>query len=145
MLTIELVPKTSWFVNVRSKVSQSEWGAIRHKCYSRAGWRCEICGGTGNSHPVECHEIFEYDDVNHIQKLVGLIALCPKCHMVKHIGLANVNGKLDEAIKHIEAVNGCGRDEAVGMVDDAMSVYRDRSAHKWHVDLSYLDVYKDLS
>jgi len=49
---------------------------------------CETCGGCGPQYPVECHEIWNYDDTRLIQKLDGLIALCPDCHEVKHIGLA---------------------------------------------------------
>ena len=76
-LTIELVPSTSWFNNVRSQVSAQEWDIIRHIVYAKANNICEICGGKGNKHAVECHEIWEYDDKEHIQKLIGMIALCP--------------------------------------------------------------------
>ena len=52
-----------------------------------------------------CHEIFEFDDQKLIQKLTKLVALCPDCHMVKHIGLAEVNGNLKKATKHFMKVN----------------------------------------
>jgi hypothetical protein len=57
------------------------------------GSRCEICGGRGPEHPVECHERWRYNDLIRTQTLVRMIALCPACHQVKHVGLANVRGK----------------------------------------------------
>jgi hypothetical protein len=34
---------------------------------------------------LECHEEWDYDDETHVQKLTGLIALCGRCHRVKHL------------------------------------------------------------
>jgi hypothetical protein len=47
-LTIELVPKTSWYSNVRSNVSKDEWDKIKKKCYIKANYKCEICNGIGD-------------------------------------------------------------------------------------------------
>lgn len=74
-LTIELVPATSWGNNLRSRLPKKSWNAIRKRVYKEADFKCEICGGVGKRHPVECHEVWEYDDVNHIQSLVGFVAL----------------------------------------------------------------------
>ena len=88
LLTIELVPSTCWFSNVRDHVSKSIWDKLRKATYRQSNYRCEICGDRGSKHPVECHEIWHYDDDKYIQTLTGLTALCPDCHRVKHIGLA---------------------------------------------------------
>ena len=101
-LTIELVPRTSWYSNVRSNVSEAEWDRLRRPVYHRAGSRCEICGGRGQKHPVECHEVWLYDDAAGIQRLVDLIALCPSCHGVKHLGRSHVKGGGDEAIEQLD-------------------------------------------
>lgn len=138
-LTIELVPQTSWFTNLRSELPASEWDKIRRKCYRDAGYVCEVCGGRGPAHPVECHEIWRYDDGNKVQKLCGVIALCPSCHEVKHIGLANMRGNLGRAINHMARVNGWTPSEANAAVNAAFDVWRDRSEHKWTVDISWLD------
>lgn len=58
-LTIELVPKTCWFSNVRDRVSRQDWDRIRSQVYEQADRRCEVCGGRGSRHPVECHEVWE--------------------------------------------------------------------------------------
>lgn len=80
-LLIELIPKTCHYSNVRTTVSKQEWDKIRFISYAAADNKCEICGDVGTNqgykHNVECHEIWEYDDENHIQRLIGLISLCP--------------------------------------------------------------------
>ena len=35
-LTIELVPRTAWFSNVRSMVSREDWDVLRKECYAQA-------------------------------------------------------------------------------------------------------------
>lgn len=137
-LTIELVPLTSWYNNVRSKVSKEEWDIIRKKCYKNANYKCEICGGVGNKWPVECHEIWEYDDKKHIQKLVGFVALCPSCHEVKHIGMAEKMGMLQRAMQHLMAVNAINKSQVDKMVEDAFTAWEERSEHNWKVNISYL-------
>src|SRR5574337_1863360 len=89
-LTIELVPQTSWMNNVRAVLTTKRWDILRGIVADQAWNVCEICGGVGPKHPVECHEIWEYDEKNRTQKLAGMIALCPDCHMVKHFGFARV-------------------------------------------------------
>ena len=137
-LTIELVPSTSHFKNVRSEVSGKEWDVLRRESYKKAGYVCEICGGVGDNHPVECHEIWDYDDTNHTQTLTGLISLCPACHEVKHIGLAGINGRHHEATEHLANVNDIHLSEAMRYVEDAFMQYRIRSQHKWKLDISWL-------
>jgi len=145
-LTIELVPETSWFTNVRSIVSSVEWDNIRKKCYKDAGYKCEICNGQGSKWPVECHEIWEYNDTDHTQILTGLISLCPDCHRCKHPGLARIHGKLDLVISHLMKINFPDIDPtdnsyAHNMVDEAFVLWRNRSSHQWKLDVSYLDDY----
>ncbi len=67
-LSVELVPSSSWANNVRSLVSKKEWDSIRKKSYQDANYRCEICHGVGRKHPVECHEIWEYNDASGVRK-----------------------------------------------------------------------------
>lgn len=87
-LTVELVPKTCWFSNVRENVPRSTWDKLRKATYAAANYHCEVCGEQGSRHPVECHEIWRYHSKRFVQKLFGLVALCPACHEVKHFGLA---------------------------------------------------------
>ncbi len=85
-LHMELIPEGTWYKNVRKEFSEEHWDLIRKHTYTEAGYVCQICGGVGPEWPVECHERWEWNDNTGVQKLIGFIALCPKCHQVKHIG-----------------------------------------------------------
>lgn len=138
-LSIELVPSTSWFDNVRTRVPRKEWDFLRKKTYAAANDHCEICGGQGRTHPVECHERWHYDDEKKIQKLEGLIALCPPCHQVKHIGLAEIKGNYEEALAQLCKVNKWDSIEATEYVQAVFDLWNLRSKHEWTVDISILD------
>lgn len=138
-LSIELVPSTCWYTNVRSNVPATEWDILRRAVYRRAGNRCEICVGRGKTHPVECHEVWHYDDATRVQRLTGLAALCPACHQVKHIGLANVQGKSAQALSHLAKVNGWSANQARAYVEQAFELWARRSEHEWQLDLSLLE------
>lgn len=142
-LHIELVPTTSWGDNLRSRLSKADWDRVRKHTYRRANYRCEICGGAGFQQgynwPVECHEVWGYDDDQHVQTLVRLIALCPRCHLVKHIGRAQQVGKFDEAMGQLRAVNGWDVDSAKAHIREAFRVWQERSRHQWTLDLAFLD------
>ena len=144
-LTIELVPKTCWYSNVRSNVSKSEWDIIRKKCYEKANNVCEIWGDVGTNqgirHKVECHEIWTYKDDTKEQILEGLISLCPRCHKTKHVGLAQMNGELEIVIRQLMIVNDMDRDEAEEYITDAFTVWGERSRFNWTLDISYLSKY----
>lgn len=144
-LTIELVPKTCWYSNVRSHVSQAEWDRLRQIIYERAGNVCEICDGRGRKWPVECHEIWHYDDERHVQKLAGLIALCPSCHEVKHIGLAGMRGKQAGALAHLAKVNGWSMADARLYLEACFEQWSQRSCHQWKLDISYLEQFNITS
>lgn len=139
LLTIELVPKSSWYKNVRSNISKEEWEKLKRIISKRAGYKCEICGGRGTKWPVECHEIFAYDDERYIQKLIRLMALCPACHEVKHIGLAGLRGKGNSAKAHLAKVNGWSIEDAELYIEGCFEMWHRRSCHQWNLDLSYLE------
>jgi len=138
-LTIELVPRSCWFDNVRSAVSSSDWKRLRQQTARTAGWKCQVCGGKGPRWPVECHETWHYDDDRQCQTLTGLIALCPSCHEVKHMGFSGLRGKKDEAVAHLALVNGWSLQGAFDYVDEAFDVWRERSRHAWQLDISWLE------
>lgn len=141
-LSVELVPSTCHFSNVRSTVKPSEWDKIRHISYDAANNKCEICGDTGKNqgykHNVECHEIWEYDDENHIQTLVGLISLCPTCHQVKHIGRAIAIGKQAQCFSQLAKVNKWTPKQIEEHIISSFELHKQRSKHQWGLDLSLL-------
>jgi hypothetical protein len=135
-LTIELVPKTSWYNNVRAVVSPAQWDKIRKASYKNFNFKCGICNAEGR---LSCHEIWEYDDEKYIQKLAGFIALCTNCHNIKHIGLSQIlanEGKLDfeKLIEHFCKINECSIEKFDESVEMAFFVWNERSKHDWTVD-----------
>lgn len=136
-LTIELVPRSAWHRNLRSMLPPSHWDKLRRDTYKRVNYKCEICGGVGPNHPIECHERWSYDDKKQVAKLTGLYGLCPACHEVKHIGLAQVKGRLPQAAEHLANVNNITPEEAISIIQDAFELWAERSEHDWDVDISW--------
>lgn len=139
-LSVELVPSTCWFSNVRSHVSSEDWDRLRRMTYARAGRLCEICC-TGPGIRLDAHEVWHYDDENLVQKLTGMQALCIDCHRVKHAGLAAVNGEIELVIKHLMKVNHWEEERAKVYLGGCFDVWERRSASNWKLDISYLDPY----
>lgn len=136
-LSIELVPSSNWENNVRSEL-KDEWDTIKKEIYKKANYKCEICGGKGDSHPVEAHEVWSYDMINHIQKLEYIIALCPDCHKAKHIGLTMINGEEEKVKKHILKINNWTKYDLDKYINEAFYLFNKRSEIKWTLDLSYV-------
>lgn len=136
LLTIELIPQTTFFKNLRSELSAKQWDSLRQSVYQKANYQCEICGGRGGKHPAECHEIWEYQTP--IQKLVGLIALCPNCHMVKHWGLTQLRGKENIAKNHLARVNGWTQTQIQQHIDKSFLEWHNRNSVQWELNLDML-------
>lgn len=137
-LSVELVPRSQWAFNLRSELRPRDWDRIRKATYAAAGHRCELCGGVGRKHPVEAHERWEYNDELHIQKLVGVEALCPQCHRTKHFGLAVQMGLGSMCKAHMMRVNRWTSAQADAHLTHAFEVWRRRSAVSWTLDLTWL-------
>lgn len=138
-LTVELVPRTCWYSNVRSEVSRADWEICKQYVRERSGDKCEICGGQGRRWPVECHEIWDYNDQSHVQRLVDLIALCPACHEVKHFGRTEVVGRGRQAFEHLQKVNGWTHSETVDYLQNVNTIWEQRSRHEWTLDIGILN------
>jgi hypothetical protein len=141
-LSVELIPKTSHFINARSILKKSQWDKIRFLTYEKANHKCEICKQTGleqgYKHKVECHEIWKYSKSKKIQKLIGLIALCPLCHQVKHIGRSIMIGKQEQTLKHLESINKWDQNQALEYINEAFKKCDELSKLNWTIDVSIL-------
>lgn len=136
-LTAELVPKTAWNKSLFQLLPRTVWNGIREGHISTNGEKCQICGESEGI--MNLHEIWNYDDVNHVQKLDGLILLCTMCHHIKHIGLAlNLikQGKLDDdkLTTHFCRINSCSEKEFLEHVKDSLRIWRERSQYSWKQD-----------
>jgi hypothetical protein len=58
---------------------------------------------------------------------------------VKHLGLASVNGRYDEALCHLAEVNAWTIDEAARYARRAFTRWEERSQHEWTVDTGVLE------
>ena len=137
-LAVELVPRSTWEWNVRSELTRTQWDKLRAQIYQKADHKCEVCGGRGKKHPLEAHERWSYDDNTHVQTLVGIEALCPLCHMVRHMGRTISLGLGDVAMAHMDKVNGWTPQQTEDHVTEAFKVWGERSKYNWHLDLTWL-------
>jgi len=136
-LTIELVPSSAWQNNLRNILKSHMWKNLRESVYKKSDYKCSICGNAGILH---AHEVWEYDDKNHIQKLKDIVALCKDCHAVKHIGLAGLQASkgeinYDRLIKHFIKVNGCDKEAFIKHRSAAFKKFEERSKYDWTLDL----------
>lgn len=145
-----MVPKTSWYSNLRKLLSVGEWHTLRHKSYEEASHYCSICGDTGINqgykHPLECHETWSYENIvggnagdTYIQTLSSINALCPMCHLSKHMGFAKVINKQEEAIAHYAKINYLTPEEASLDIKMAFDEWEMRSKFNWRLDCKKIE------
>jgi hypothetical protein len=141
-LTVELIPRTCHGSNVRTLIPNKFWVKLRKESYEKAGGKCEICGEKGKDqgfkHDLECHEIWNYNTETMTQELSGLIALCPMCHLCKHIGRALAMKKKELAYKHMRKVNKITQPELDEYIAEVFLEYKEFSTKRWAIDLNYL-------
>ena len=136
-LTIELVPSSSWGNNIRAVFTNRQWNSLRGMVCDAAYNTCEICEQESEA-PVECHEIWHYNEKTQIQTLTGMVCLCKDCHLVKHFGFARVSGKEKQALKHLMKVNKLDLPGAKKYIGEAFVAWRKRNQFNWTLDLTYL-------
>ncbi len=147
-LAVEIIPTSLHGKNPRTHFGREWWDAARKSAYAKAGYRCEICGGRGSSHPVELHERYSYDEHARppVQRCTGLIVLCPACHAVKHLyrtsAVADENNNpaiLDDALRHLREVNGWTEQQLQRYLKQVRRDYERREAlGPWTADYSAL-------
>lgn len=138
-LLVELVPQSSWFDNVRSRVSKAQWDKLRKRVYAEAQFRCDICEESGVK--LSAHEVWGYDDKTNTQTLLRLQALCSRCHDVKHFGLSEMRGLVNQCFAHLQKVNHWTKPMAIKHVQQAAEQWQQRSQKDWIVDIAILETY----
>lgn len=140
-LYVDLIPSSSWFINVREYVDTVDWERIKEMCKKRAGYKCELCKSKPNyseKNYLECHERFLYDKNTKIQKLLRFICVCSKCHEVIHFGLSQVRGCDEEARAHLMKVNKWDINRASEHIANRFRLWEIKSEMSWELDLSML-------
>lgn len=162
-LTLELIPTTARQHNIRNLIPRQGWNKIRNGIAKQAKRRCQICGTKTRS--LHTHEIWQYDDSKHIQRLEGLIALCHACHYVKHLDISFLENRgpiesyyLDIEkglskeppiafkknlliVEHLAKVNGWPLNQALKYIEEQLEIWKNRSTHIWRllIDKKYVN------
>ena len=121
LLTPNAIPPESHGKNLRSMLPKEDWDLLRIDCYTKADYLCELCGSKGKKHPVEAHEEWEFNVKKRTQVLIKISALCPDCHLVKHIGRASHVGKFEKAFKHFCKVNKLKKEDGETALRDILN------------------------
>ena len=143
ILTIELVPVSSWGKNLRNKLTPYYWQQISQEIQKISQFTCEICNRTKGEEVtrLHCHEVWEYDFINSIQKLVGLQVLCFECHSGKHLGFSSFHREIDEeSIKnHFLKINKISEKEFLEYFNHQLDIFEIASNIDWTIDYSEWD------
>lgn len=136
-LTIDLLPKGAWNNDFSKTLPKKEWDILRNACYEKANHKCEICGFATDN--LDAHEVWDFDIKTKTQTLVDILALCSKCHGVKHYRNSTRLGYDEEAKQHFMNVNNCGEMEFAAHLVQAQMDFEERSkVYRWKIkaDLS---------
>jgi hypothetical protein len=136
-LYIDMIPKTSYFNNVRSIFNECDWNLIRHYIYERVNNRCECCGRKRSKY-LEAHERWEFNEETKTQKLVRIIALCKLCHSATHYGHSKRRKNMDNINMHIKKINNFTDEELQTHIKDAYKTWNERNKIKWELDFSII-------
>lgn len=129
-LTIELLPKGAWGNDFSRTLSKKDWDVLRNACYERANHKCAICGFTTND--LDAHEVWDFNVNTKTQTLIDIIALCSKCHGVKHIRNSQRLGYGENAKRHFMKVNNCNELEFASHLTKAQMDFEERNEiYRW--------------
>jgi hypothetical protein len=142
-LFVDLIPRSCWFSNVRTCIRASDWDKVRKYVFERVNYTCECCSINTKKNIIngnlEAHERWEYDNLTKAQKLKRIIALCHQCHQTTHIGLAEIKGKKEEAMKHLQTIRNFTEEECKEHIDNAFKIWNDRCKFEWSLDISLIE------
>jgi len=138
---MDLVPQTSWGKSLYDLLPKTLWSKIREKEINKAGEKCSICAASASK--LFCHEIWDYDDNNHVQRLIGFRIVCAMCNSVMHfgriqklVGQGKVNTEtVEKVIDHFMHVNKCSKDDFIQHKKFSFSKWRERSKHAWNISV----------
>lgn len=139
-LTMELVPASCWGNSLYQKY-RHQWRKLRKEAAIRFDYKCSICeGDCSGKYQLIGHEVWDYDDRQHIQRLSDIVALCFLCDRVKHYGksldLASRGRiKIQEVQDHFLKVNDCDLETFQNHLSKAMRQWAERSGHEWTQEL----------
>lgn len=136
-LYIDMIPKTSYFKNVRNLFNDTDWNLIRHHIYERSSHRCECCGVKRFKY-LDAHERWIYDYETKTQKLIRIIALCRLCHQATHYGHSKKTKDIYKINEHLKKVKKINNEELDKHIQEAYNIWKDRNKIQWTIDTSII-------
>lgn len=131
-LKIELLPKGAWGNDFSRTLSKKDWDLLRKTCYERANHKCSICGHITDE--LDAHEVWDFDMETKTQTLVDIVALCSRCHGVKHLRNSQRLGYSENSKKHFMEVNKCDEFEFANHLTKALLLFEERNkVYRWNI------------
>ncbi|MCS7092504.1 MAG: HNH endonuclease [Patescibacteria group bacterium] len=142
ILTIEMVPASTWGNNLRKIIKPKLWEEIKKAVFAKSKGQCAVC--KQKSKKLHAHEVWRYDDKEKLQILKDIVPLCTLCHMVKHMGFAGVisqKSKLsqEKLISHFCKVNNVTRQAFQKHYASEIKRFEERSKYEWQVKVPFLE------
>lgn len=136
-LDIHLIPKKSWYHNLR-KLLGSKWTPLSKAVRENANYTCEVCGDASlQKRDYHCHEVWEYDYTNMIQRLHHMECLCWRCHAVRHWGHSVATKKnMNLLLEHASRVNGISKNAFLKYIAEEFRKWHANKEKEWDVDLN---------
>lgn len=137
VLTIDLVPGPLHGQSLANLLNRNEWERLRADTLRRKGALCEVCGARS---PLECDEVWDYDDTARVARLAQLRIICRMCHRAKHYGRTRSvfdEQEVEAVIAHFCRVNGCDRAAFEAHQKQASELWWERTQPErgtWSVD-----------
>lgn len=131
-LSIDLLPKGAWGNDLSKTLPQKDWDTLRRICYEKAKSTCQICGY--KTEDLDAHEVWEFDIERKTQTLKDIIALCSKCHGVKHFRNSVRLGYGENAKNHFVKINRCSLlDFASHCIDSEIAFEERNKVYRWEM------------
>lgn len=139
-LKFQLIPQMFKNINLHNEkiriIEPDKWKEISSKVRDEQK-ECHYCGRGFVRFELEAHEVWVFDKVNHVQKLVDIVSACKLCHHTIHYD--NFHSEKWKHKNYYMAINDCtnstferelkaAQDKAdIGMEDN-----------DWKLDISYI-------
>lgn len=131
-LTINMLPKGAWNNDFSKTLSKKDWDKLREFALKRTNGKCEICGFETNN--LDVHEEWEFNIKKKTQTLKQIIAICSKCHGVKHFKNSVRLGYGEKAQEHFMKVNSRSEMEFASHLNKSLFEYNERnSVYRWKI------------
>ena len=97
---------------------------------------CRVCDASPTT--LELHEVWTFNDIDHIQRLTDLIPVCEKCHNTIHFGRASQLGSAEKSFLHLCEVNKITQAKGKKHIADAYKTWEKRCSQAYTVDFGFL-------